>query len=62
MSCFHFVVPDEIIYDHIAAKDKTYAVVEGAVHDFTPCAAQYGDTKKRSFDFVDSWLSKPGRF
>jgi hypothetical protein len=62
MSCFHFVVPDEIIYDHLAAKDKTYAVVEGALHGFTPCKPEFGDTKKRTFDFVDAWLAKPGRF
>jgi hypothetical protein len=62
MSCFHFVVADEIIYDHLAAKDKTYAVVEGALHEFNPCKPEYGDTTKRTFDFVDGWLSKPGRF
>jgi hypothetical protein len=62
MSCFQFIVPDEIIYDHLAAKDKTYAAVEGALHNFGPCKPDYGDTKKRTFDFVDNWLSKPGRF
>jgi hypothetical protein len=62
MGCHYLVVPGEIIYDHLAAKDKTYATVEGAVHVFTPCGAQYGDTVKRTFDFVDGWLSKPGRF
>ena len=62
MSCFQFIVPDEIIYDHLAAKDKTYAAVEGALHNFAPCKPEYGDTRKRAFDFVDGWLSKPGRF
>ena len=40
--------------------------VEGATHGFTPCAdcpgAPFGDTVKRLFDFVGSWLSKSGRF
>jgi hypothetical protein len=61
-TCFQFVVPSEIVFDHLAAKDKTYAGVEGSEHFFTPCQPQYGDTKKRLFDFVDAWLGKPGRF
>jgi pimeloyl-ACP methyl ester carboxylesterase len=61
-SCMYLIVPDEIIYDHLAAKDKTYAITEGASHDFVACRPQYGDTKKRVYDFVDNWLSKPGRF
>ncbi len=62
MTCFHLVVPDEIIYDHLAARDKTFAAVEGALHGFTPCKPEFGDTKKRTFDFVANWLAKPGRF
>ena len=61
-TCHYLMVPDEIIYDHLAAKDKTLAFVEGAVHTFTPCKPEYGDTVKRAFDNVDDWLSKPGRF
>lgn len=62
MSCFHFVTVDEIIYDHLAARDKTYASVEGATHNFTPCRKEYGDTQTRTFDFVARWLAQPGRF
>ncbi len=62
MSCYYFVTTSEIIYDHLAAQDKTYASVEGALHGFNPCKPEYGDTAKRTFDFVDSWLSRPGRF
>ena len=62
MTCHYFVVPGEIIYDHLASKDKTYAAVEGATHMFTPCRPQYGNTVKRTFDYVNAWLSKPGRF
>jgi hypothetical protein len=62
MSCHYLVVPDEIIFEHLASKDKTFAAVEGAVHGFTPCGAEYGDTVKRTFDFVDAWLGKAGRF
>jgi hypothetical protein len=61
-TCFQFVVTSEIVYDHIAAKDKTFAGVEGSEHFFTPCAPQYGATMKHLFDFVDVWLGKPGRF
>ena len=62
MSCSHAVVPGEIVFDHLAAKDKTYVAVEGAGHDFTACGPEYGDTSKRTFDFVDHWLAERGRF
>lgn len=61
MSCHYLVVPGEVIYDRLGSKDKTYASVEGATHLFQPCRPEYGDTKKRVFDFVDEWVSKPGR-
>lgn len=61
MSCHYLVVPGEVIYDRLGSKDKTYASVEGATHLFQPCRSEYGDTKKRVFDFVDEWVSKPGR-
>lgn len=54
------------------AADRTLAYVEGPVHGFRPCtecavahgfpANHYGDTVKTLYDFIDSWLSKPGRF
>jgi hypothetical protein len=62
MTCFMFVVPSEVIYDHVAAKDKTLVGVEGTGHLFTPCSPEFGDTKKRTFDYIASWLGKPGRF
>lgn len=62
MSCHYLVVPGEIIFDHLAARDKTYAAVEGATHSFGPCRPEYGDTRKRTFDYVDRWLSAAGRF
>jgi hypothetical protein len=62
MSCHYFLVPDEMIYDHAASKDKQYVIVEGAAHVLTACRPEYGDTQKRLFDYVDSWLSAPGRF
>ena len=56
MTCHYLMVPDEIIYDHLAAKDKTLVMVEGATHGFAPCKPEYGDTVKRTFDYVDTWL------
>jgi pimeloyl-ACP methyl ester carboxylesterase len=61
-NCSWLVVPGEIIYEHLAAKDKTYVAIDGALHDFAPCKSEYGDTRRRTFDFVVGWLSKPGRF
>lgn len=62
MTCHYLIVPGEIIFNHLASNDKTFAAVEGAKHNFTACRPRYGDTVDRTFDFVDSWLSKPGRF
>lgn len=61
-TCYRLVVTGEILFDHIAAKDKTFVAVEGALHGFTPCRPEFGDTKKRAFDFVSDWLAKSGRF
>jgi pimeloyl-ACP methyl ester carboxylesterase len=61
-TCAAHLVPSEITFDHAAAKDKQFVAVEGADHDFQPCQPQYGDTAKRAFDYVDGWLTKPGRF
>jgi hypothetical protein len=73
MGAHYFMRPDEIILSHAnKTNDKQMVAVEGAVHGFTPCtpcavaqglpANAYGDTVKRLFDFVDGWLSNPGRF
>jgi hypothetical protein len=62
----------ETVREHAKSADKTLAYVEGAVHGFTPCTAcavakglpanYYSDTVKTLFDYIDGWLSKPGRF
>ena len=58
----------ELIYEHAKSADKTIAFVEGATHLFTTCSqcertpGQFGDTLKTTYDYVDSWLSKSGRF
>jgi hypothetical protein len=57
-SCMIHLVPLEEVYDHSAAKDKEYVVVEGADHVFEPCRPEYGDSQKRAFDYVDGWLTK----
>jgi hypothetical protein len=61
-TCAQHLVFLEITYDHSVARDKEMVGVEGADHMFQPCRPEYGDTFKRAFDYVDSWLSKPGRF
>lgn len=61
MSCHYLLVPGEIIYDHLASRDKSYVAVEGANHEFAPCRADFGDTQTRTFDYLDSWL-REGRF
>ena len=62
MGANDFVRDDEKMLDTAKSSDKDYVAVEGAVHEFRPCKPEYGDTQKRTFDYVDEWLSKPGRF
>jgi hypothetical protein len=58
----------ETIYDHAKSKDKTLRYVEGALHNYTTCHAcekspgEFGDTRQTTFDYIDHWLSKSGRF
>ena len=61
-TCYLHIVPSELAYDHSAAKDKEYVSVEGGDHFFKPCKPEYGDSIKRTFDYVDRWLMQPGRF
>jgi pimeloyl-ACP methyl ester carboxylesterase len=61
-TCAVHIVPGELAYDHSPAKDKEYVSVEGGDHFFKPCKPEYGDPVKRTFDYVDHWLMKPGRF
>ena len=51
-----------IIFNHLAARDKQMVMVEGATHGFSACKAEFGDTVARTFDYVDAWLTQPGRF
>ncbi len=58
----------ETIYGLARSRDKSLAFVEGATHLYTPCDAcarrpgQFGDTVRTTYDYIDRWLSKPGRF
>ena len=61
-SCGGHMLTNEITYDHSAAKDKEIVVIEGGNHNLAPCKPEFGDTTKRAFDYVDTWLIKAGRF
>lgn len=61
-TCAPHLVFSEIAYDRSAATDKTFVGLDGANHALQPCRPEYGDTSRRAFDYVDGWLSKPGRF
>ncbi|MGB6355272.1 MAG: hypothetical protein WBF21_14960 [Steroidobacteraceae bacterium] len=61
-TCAAHIVPNELAYDHSHAQDKEFTAVEGADHFFRACKPQYGDTVKRTFDHVDGWLARAGRF
>jgi hypothetical protein len=58
----------ETIYEHAKSADKSIAFVAGGSHGYTTCKkcektpGEFGDTQKTTYDYVDKWLSKPGRF
>lgn len=58
----------ETIYERAQSPDKTIAFVDGATHLFDTCKAcerqpgEFGDTQKTTYDYIDAWLAKPGRF
>lgn len=58
----------EKIYLAAATSDKSIAFVEGAQHTIDTCTecesypGEYGNTVKTAFDYMDTWLSAPGRF
>jgi hypothetical protein len=58
----------ETIYEHAKSSDKELVFVEGAYHTYTTCKecekspGQFGDTLKTTYDYIDGWLSKKGRF
>jgi hypothetical protein len=58
----------ETIYEHAKSTDKELVFVEGATHTYTTCKkceetpGQFGDTLKTTYDYIDGWLSKKGRF
>jgi len=61
-TCASHVVYLETAYDLSPAADKEFVAVEGANHAFAACKPEYGDPTTKAFDYVDSWLMKPGRF
>jgi hypothetical protein len=60
-SCYGHMIFNEIVFDHSAAKDKEFVLIEGGNHSLQPCKREFGDTSKRAFDYIDSWLTKAGR-
>jgi len=58
----------ETIYNHSRSADRSIGFVEGANHIYLPChecektPGEFGDTMKTTYDAVDLWAAKPGRF
>ena len=58
----------ETIHNHVRSADKLLLYIEGATHNYDTCRkcekvpGEYGDTMKLTYDYADTWMSKPGRF
>jgi hypothetical protein len=64
MGAYEFMREVENEYDAAITTDKDYAVVEGALHGFSPCTicektpGQYSNTVKNLFDYAAAWINK----
>lgn len=62
MGAANFIRDNELTFDLAKSADKDYAVIEGALHPFTPCRAcektpgQYSNTIKNLFDYAAKWI------
>jgi hypothetical protein len=62
MTGHYWLVSAETFFECSASVDKELVFVEGASHNIVPCRAcesvpgEYGDTVKRTFDYVTEWL------
>ena len=63
MGAANFIRDNELTYELAKTTDKDYAVIEGALHPFTPCRAcettpgQYSNTVKNLFDYATKWVN-----
>ncbi len=64
MGGHYFIADNEIHYDVAASKDKDFVVVEGAVHEQTPCepcskitGQSYSNATKNLYDYVAKWAN-----
>jgi hypothetical protein len=64
MGAGSLLVSCEVAYEQGGGNPDTEIVfIEGATHVTRPIDPQkYGDTTKTTFDYIDGWLSKLGRF
>jgi hypothetical protein len=64
MGAHYFIRDVEHEYDVASTKDKDFVVIEGAVHQFTPCTrcettpGQYSNTMKNLMDYIRDWIVK----
>lgn len=64
MGAHYFIRDNERHYDVSKSRDKDFVVIEGATHDFTPCAecektpGQYSNSVKNMFDYMAKWMNE----
>ena len=63
MGAANFIRDSEMTFDLAKTADKDFAVIEGALHPFTPCRAcektpgQYSNTIRNLFDYAANWIN-----
>lgn len=58
-----FIADEERMFDGSPAPDKEFLVVEGALHDGSPCTAceaepgQYANSRRNQYDYLAHWIN-----
>ena len=64
MTGHYFIQTGELLMATSGSADKQMVGIEGAAHGIVPCErcakvkGQFGDTVKRTYDYLDGWLAK----
>jgi hypothetical protein len=59
MGAYSFIRDGEVIFEHAAAEDKEFIIIEGATHDMVPIDRErFPNMTANLFDYVTAWINE----
>jgi len=59
MGAYSFIRDGEVIFEHTAAEDKEFIIIEGATHDMVPIDRErFPNMTANFFDYVAAWINE----